>query len=421
MSTAESRPLAVLQQPELRRYLTGNLLALFGTQMQTAVVSWELYERTQDEIHLGLIGMAQVVPYVLLAIPAGQLIDRWDRRRVIQWSLVAFMIFSIALAAISYWKMPIGWIYVCLVGYGAARAFHQPAKSAFLPTLVSAAQFAGAVTLSTAGFQLASVVGPSLGGLLIKQLHQQVHWLYLVDAALCGVFVVQLWGVKSRGTASSEPVSWRTLLGGLEFVWRNKLILGALSLDMFAYMFGGAVALLPIYSKILEVDESGYGWLRAAAGVGAIGTSIILAYCPPMRRAGPVLLWVVAWFGVATIIFGFSRNFWLSWWMLFLTGALDMVSVVIRHTLVQTSTPDAMRGRVSAVNGLFINISNELGAAESGLVARWFKREGDLAYGPTVSVVSGGIGSLLVVLSIVFMFPALRRYDRLGQPTEERT
>jgi MFS family permease len=240
----------------------------------------------------------------------------------------------------------------------------------------------------------------------------------LIDAVLCVWFLLMLLRMSPHPVPHREPITLRTLLGGVEFVWRTKIILGALSLDMFAVLLGGATALLPFYADIMKLGPDGLGWLRSAPGVGALCISFILAHMPPMRRAGPTLLWCVAGFGAATIVFGLSRNFWLAWSMLFLTGMLDMISVIIRHTLVQTSTPDSMRGRVSAVNSVFISVSNELGAFESGLVAQWFVRPHDPAFGPMVSVVSGGVGTILVVLATAILVPSVRRYGKLGEKGE---
>jgi len=411
---ADDRPYAVLRIPDFRRFLVGNLLALFGSQMQSVAVGWELFERTGKPLDLGLVGLAQVVPVIALALPAGQLIDRWDRRRVIMIALCVFVLCSLALAAVSIWQLPIGWVYACLVLNGAARAFHQPAKSAFLPTLVPTHQFTSAVTWSTSGFQLATIVGPGIGGLVYAWVGR-AYWVYVLDAVLCVWFLIMLMRIAPHVVPHREPITLRTLLGGVEFVWRTKIILGALSLDMFAVLLGGATALLPFFADIMQLGPDGLGWLRSAPGVGALCISIILAHMPPIRRAGPTLLWSVAGFGAATVVFGLARDFWLAWSMLFLTGALDMISVIIRHTLVQTSTPDAMRGRVSAVNSVFISVSNELGAFESGLVAQWFVRPHDPAFGPMVSVVSGGVGTILVVLATAILVPSVRRYGKLGE------
>lgn len=414
---------SALRVPEFRRYLGGNLLALLGSQMQTVAVGWELYERTGEPLDLGLVGLVQVIPVVALALPAGQIVDRMDRRSVILAATCVLLACSLALATVSWTGAGVGWVYLCLLVNGVARAFLQPAKSSLVPMIVPRTRFTNAVTWSTSGFQLATIVGPGLGGLTIGLFHQA--WIvYLLDAALTAAFVVQLLRLPpQRPAESGHPVTFRTLLGGVEYVWRTKLVLGAISLDMFAVLLGGATALLPIFAKdILDVGPKGLGYLRAAPGLGAILTSLALAHLPPIRRSGLVLLASVAGFGVATVMFGLTRNFGVALGMLFLTGALDMVSVIIRHTLVQVWTPDEMRGRVSAVNGMFISVSNELGAFESGLVAAWFHRPDDPEFGPTVSVVSGGIGTVLVVLATWRLVPSLRRYDRLtdGPGTSER-
>ena len=407
---------AALRVPDYRRYLTGNLLALLGSQMQAVAVGWELYERTHRPLHLGLVGLVQVIPVVALALPAGQIIDWLNRRYLIIGALLAMASCSLVLAALSWWHAGIAWIYVCLFINGVARAFLMPAKSAFLPLLVPRDRFANAVMWSTSGFQLASIVGPGLGGLLIA-VAGAASWVYLLDGLLALFFLFTLMGVRSRvQTPSVEPIGLRSLAAGIQFVWRTKLILGAISLDMFAVLLGGATALLPIYAKdILDAGPQGLGWLRAAPGVGALLMSIVLAHRRPTQRAGRNLLWSVAGFGLVTVVFGLSRSFWLAWAMLFLAGALDMVSVIIRHTLLQLRTPDGMRGRVSAVNGMFISISNELGEFESGMVAHLFDRPQDPVFGPLVSVVSGGVGTILVVLGIAWLFPEVRRCSRLDE------
>jgi MFS family permease len=412
---------AALRLPDFRRYLSGNLLALLGWQMQTVAVGWELYQRTHQALHLGLVGLVQVIPVVALALPAGQLIDRLDRRRVIVVALLAISVCSLVLAAVSWWQVAIRWIYVCLFVAGVARAFLMPGKAAFLPLIVPRDRFANAVTWSTSGFQLASILGPGVGGLMIAACGAAV-WVYLLDAVLATFFVVQLLRVRARPqTPSTEPLGLRSLAAGVTFVWRTKVVLGAISLDMFAVLLGGATALLPIFAEdILQAGPQGLGWLRSAPGLGALLMSFGLAHRPPTRRAGPALLWAVAGFGAATVVFGFARSFWLAWGMLFLTGGLDMVSVVIRHTLLQLRTPDMMRGRVSAVNGLFISISNELGEFESGMVAQLFHRPQDPIFGPTVSVVSGGIGTILVVLLTAWLFPEVRRCGRLDEVPPDR-
>ncbi len=280
-----------------------------------------------------------------------------------------------------------------------------------LPQLVPTEHFANAVTWNSSGFHMASVLGPAIGGLLIKQTESPIS-VYLLDTTAAGLFITSLLLLNIRRTDwIPRSLDFKELVAGFRFIWDHQLILGVLSLDLFAVLLGGAVTLLPVYADdILQVGPSGLGWLRTAPAVGALLMAILLAHRPPLTRAGLMMLLSVAGFGAATIVFGFSRSFALSMTMLFLTGALDNISVVIRHTLVQTTTPDGLRGRVSSVNSLFIGASNELGGFESGIVAYYF--------GPVFSVVSGGIGTILVVLVIAMKMPKLRRYDRLGDTFE---
>jgi MFS family permease len=406
-------PYAALRLPNFRLYLAGNALAIFGMQMQTVAVGWEIYERTHEPLDLGLVGLAQFLPVAALTLPAGHVADVLNRKYVIMASIFSLACCSLGLAWISSQQGAVFWMYVCLLASGVARAFLQPAKSSFLPQIVPREHFTTAVTWNMGAFQLASVLGPAAGGFLIAWLKRAAA-VYVIDAAAALSFFVMLALIHSpRHTPSREAVRWRTFLVGAEFVWNNKVILGAMTLDMFAVLLGGAVALEPAYAKdILLVGPTGLGWMQAAPAIGALIMSFILAHRPPIKRAGPTLMWMVAGFGAATIVFGISRSFPLSLAMLFLTGAFDIVSVVIRHTLVQLLTPDAMRGRVSAVNGMFIGASNELGRFESGLVASWFN--------PVVSVVSGGIGTLIVVALVASAWPQLARYGPLdGTKSEE--
>jgi MFS family permease len=400
-------PYAVLRVRNFQFYLVGNALAIFGAQMQTVAVGWEIYERTRDPLDLGYVGLAQFLPVAALTLPAGHVADLLNRKYVIMASVFSLACCSLGLAWISAREGAVFWMFACLLASGVARAFLQPAKSSFLPQIVSRDRFATAVTWNMGAFQLASVAGPAAGGFMIAWLKRSTD-VYLLDASASLCFFAMLAFIRApRHVAARESIHWRALLVGAEFVWKNKAILGAMTLDMFAVLLGGAVALLPAFSEdILQVGPTGLGWLQAAPAVGALLTSFVLAHRPPIARAGPTLLWMVAGFGAATIVFGFSKSFALSLAMLFLTGAFDMVSVVIRHTLVQLLTPDEMRGRVSAVNGMFIGASNELGRFESGFAAKLFGSA-------VMSVVSGGIGTLAVVLLVAAFCPQLARYGRL--------
>lgn len=408
-------PYAAMRIPGFRLYWFGNIIALLGMQMQAVAVGWEVYQRTHSNRALGWVGLAQFLPVLILALPAGQLADRFNRKRIVLCALAMLVTGSLGLAAISAFQANISLMYACLLLNGVAKAVQQPAKASLMPNIVPRERFSNAVTWNSSGFQLASVLGPGLAGMLIY-LYEKPSIIYLLEASSSCVFLVLLSFVyvRPQATVLQEP-PWQALVAGLRFVWRTKVILSAITLDLFAVLLGGATTLLPVFAEdILGVGAKGLGWMRAAPAVGALVMAVILAHRAPLERAGLALLWAVAGFGVATIVFGISRDFWLSFAMLFLTGALDMISVVIRHTSVQMLTPDEMRGRVQAVNGMFIGASNELGGYESGEVAHWFERPDDPAFGPTVSVVSGGIGTLAVVGIVSYFSPQIRQYGRLG-------
>jgi MFS family permease len=287
-----------------------------------------------------------------------------------------------------------------------------PARSALMTQTVPTEHFGNAMTWSSSVFQISAVTGPAMGGLILLK---SVPAAYLVDAFCQFAYAIFLWLLVLRpALRSSEPANWKTVSAGVRFVQAHPMILAIMTLDLFAVLLGGATYLLPAYADtILHVGAPGFGWLRAAPAFGAFGMGMLIAHRPPMKRAGRALLLAVAGFGVATIIFGFSKNFWLSLLMLGLTGAFDNVSVVVRHTLVQVLTPDEMRGRVSAVNNIFIGASNELGGFESGTTAKFF--------GPIASVVAGGIGTIAVVLGVMFVWPEVRRFGSLQQKSPQYT
>jgi MFS family permease len=392
---AEHDPYAALRSPSYRLLLSGGILAAVAGEIQAAA--------------LGLAGLAQFVPVLLLALPAGQVADHFNRVRVFQSALILSQVASLGLAAMSYWQGPVALTYGCLVLAGCARAFSAPARQSLLPLVVSPEALGNAVTWNSTGWQVANVAGPALGGALIglTEIYPKYHTapVYLL-AAFCSLITVGLANfIRPRATNwPVRPRSFRSLLEGVRFVWNTQPLLAALTLDLFAVLLGGATALLPIYARdILDVGAVGFGCLRAAPAVGASVTALLLTHRPPLMRPGRALLLAVAGFGAATIVFGFSENLLLSVAMLVLTGAFDNVSVVVRGTLMQTLTPDEMRGRVAAVNIVFISSSNELGAFESGTVAAWF--------GPIASVVSGGVGTMLVVWAVMWRWPRLLHLD----------
>ncbi len=398
--------------PIYRRYFAGHLFSAIGLQMQMTAIGWEIYERTHRDLSVGLVGLAQFLPALALFLWAGHVADRYPRRIVGSCAAIAIGVMSLALATVSWTQTDHRWIYVCLMLTGAARAFLQPAKSSLLPQVVPAECFANAVTWNTTAFQIAAVSGPALAGYLVAYLHSTTL-VYVLDAlAQLGLAVVLLSMPRAQLSAAARSESWHDIAAGVQFLWRKPILLGAIGLDMFAVLFGGAVAMLPAYAKdILRVGEVGFGWLNSAPAVGALLMAAIMAHLPPMRRAGWVLLASVVGFGVATIIFGLTASYPLALVMLGLTGAFDNISVVIRHTLLQTQTPNALRGRVSSVNSIFIGASNELGRFESGLVADWL--------GPVFSVVSGGVGTLMVVFLAGWKFPDLRNLQRFDGELEK--
>jgi MFS family permease len=377
-----------------------------GQQMLSVGIGWELYERTHSALALGLVGLVQVLPVIFLALLAGQVADQFDRRRIVLITQGALALCSIGLALISYGQGLVLLIYLCLFVIGTARAFNNPARAALLPQLVPKEIFSNAVTWNSSGFQLAAMLGPALAGLLIA-VQKSATWVYIFCALSALIFFGCLFLIKGRqAERSKEPVTFKSLAAGFSFVWQTKIILAAITLDLFAVLLGGATTLLPIFAKdILHVGPDGLGWLRAAPAIGAFIMALTITYLPTMSQAGKTLLWAVGGFGAATIGFGLSQSFWFSLFMLVMIGALDSISVVVRQTLVQLRTPDEMRGRVSAVNGMFISTSNELGGFESGLAASLF--------GPVLAVVGGGIGTIAVVIAVAIVWPEIRKLKSL--------
>jgi MFS family permease len=376
--------------------------------MLQVALGWELYERTHSALALGLVGLATALPVVILALPAGHLADRIDRKKILIWAQVEFILAGLALAALSYWRGPVALVYAVLLTRGAAQAYNNPARQALLPRLVPTEIFGNAVTWASSAFQIAAVVGPGLGGITIA-LEGGATGTYIISTVLTVLYLIALTQIRASGGVSSEAegrprekMTLESLAAGLRFVRDTKVVLAAITLDLFAVLLGGATALLPIFAKdILHVGPDGLGWLRAAPSVGALMTALTIAHRPAMRRTGPTLLFAVAGFGIATVVFGLSKSFWLSIVMLFVLGALDGISMIIRSTLVQLRTPDEMRGRVSAVNSVFIDMSNELGGFESGALAA--------LVGPVTAVVAGGVGTIVVVASVAGAWPELRQ------------
>lgn len=416
-SAPEISPYAVLRNRDFLLYSAGRLIASLGQQMLTVGIGWELYERTRSSLVLGLTGLMQYLPMLAMTLPAGHLADTRSRKGLIMAGQAALAASSLGLALVSwhYAGIPqwihgeVYWVYLCLILTGVARTFLWSATASFLPQLVSREEFPQAVNWSSSTFQISSVAGPALGGALIA-LSGSALWVYLfnVIAALFCLGLMAL--VRTRHTLpAKEPFSLKTVLGGFHFVFNHRIILGMISLDLFAVLFGGADMLLPVYARdILHVGPQGLGLLQAGLPAGSLVAALIVAHRPPFAKAGRAMVIAVLVFGLATIGFGVSRWFWLSLSMLLACGLADTISIVVRHTSVQLLTPDPMRGRVSSVNNLFIGTSNQLGGFESGLVSHLF--------GPVFSVVSGGLATILVVGAICRLFPEIPRYGKLVQP-----
>lgn len=375
-------------------------------QMMMVVIGWQMYDLTRSAYDLGMVGLAQFLPSLALTLVVGQVADRFDRRRVLAWCLAAQLLVAAVLIAGTFG----GWIgrdaiLIASLGLGAAKAFQMPTQQSLGPLLVPPAVLPRALAVGAAGSQFAIIIGPALGGFIYVAGAQVV---YIVCATLFLLAIVMALAVKlDHAPVARQAVNLQSVFAGIAFIWQRKEVLGAISLDLFAVLLGGATALLPIFAKdILHVGPWGLGLLRSAPAVGALAVSLYLARRPIRRRVGRVMFGSVAVYGVATLVFALSTSFLLSLAALAITGAFDMISVVIRQSLVQLDTPNDMRGRVSAVNSIFIGASNQLGEFESGLTAAWF--------GAAPSVVIGGAGTLLVVALWTKLFPTLAQREKLA-------
>jgi len=407
----ESR-LAVLRHPDLRRYLSARFIASVATQVQTVAVGWQVFSVSGDPFDLGLVALSQFLPFILLILPAGHVADVYDRRRVQTATYVVLAICAAALLALAMIGADdLAPVFGVMVLFGVARAFNQPTGQALLPNIAPPGTFPQAVALHSSLGQVATIAGPALGGAMVLL---GVGAAYALSLGLLVLGVILVAGLRGggRAEASREPVSWTTLLSGITFVRSRPVVLGSISLDLFAVLFGGATALLPIYAgDVLDVGPVGLGVMRAAPAIGAAILAAALTVRPLRRHVGRWMFGGVAAFGVATIVFGLSNSFALSLGALVVMGAGDMVSVYIRHLLVQLETPDEIRGRVSAVNSVFIGASNELGEFESGLTASW--------WGVVPAVVVGGAATVAVAAAWTRLFPVIWRLDRFpASPTD---
>jgi MFS family permease len=416
-AAARHDPYLALRFRDYRVYSLGWVIAVIGQTITTFALGWQVYDLTGSKSALGIIGGIQAIPLVVLALPSGVLADMFDRRRIIfSTTLVT------ALASLVLWRLPnekssVPWMYAALLLWSTALTIGRPARSALLPITVPTHAFSNAVTWNSSFFQLSAMAGPFIAAMIVWLSH--ARWAYFVDACCAVFFGVMIMRLPRRQALAQEKprtAVLENLVAGIHFVRRTRIVLATLTLDLFAVLLGGAVYLLPVFAKdILNAGPRGFGLLRAADAIGAFLMAILIAHLPPMKKAGRAMLLAVAAFGLATIGFGLSKNLWLSFVCLFFVGAFDNISVVVRHTLVQVLTPDEMRGRVSAVNNIFIGASNELGGMESGYTAQWF--------GPITSVVAGGVGTILTVIAIAFAFPQVLKYGslqhaRAGEPAK---
>lgn len=392
---------AAFRIPGFRAYLSGNFVFLVGLQMQKVAIGWEVYERTGSALQLGYVGLAQFAPQLVLTPFGGHASDAYNRKHVLFAALLVSALAAIGLAWNSHVSGPLGLTYLLLGVTGSARAFWMPARSAILPRIVPREIFRNAVSWNSSGFELAAITGPAIGGLMIGLFHRG-YPVYLFNAAAGLSFLLLVSRIHVDHVPPERPdFSWASLAAGFHFIVGSRTVLAAILLDTFGVLLGGATALMPVYAKdILHVGPRGLGWMLAAPSIGAVSMAFIQAHYGNWRRPGRTLLLAVGGFGAVTVLFGISTSYWLSLFFLVLLGACDNISVVLRGTLVQVLTPDHMRGRVSALNGLFIGTSNELGAFESGLVAQLI--------GPVGAVAAGGLGTIVVVLAIAHLFPELR-------------
>ncbi len=396
---------AAFSHPAFVRYWAARFLATFATQIVSVAVGWQIYDLTRDPFDLGLVGLIQFAPSLLLVLVTGAVADRFGRRLIMGVAVLveAVCALSLVLLTLRGLTSPLP-VFAVLAAFGVARAFFAPASAALVANLVPPADFANAVAWNSSAWQTATIVGPVAGGLLYGLAAESAYLVAAVFMVLASVLAFSV--PKPRQHSETEPVSPGTLFAGFQYIWKEKIVLGAISLDLFAVLLGGAVALLPVYARdILELGPWGLGLLRSAPGIGAVLTAVWLSGHPVRNHAGLIMFGFVGLFGVFTVMFGVSTITWLSIVALALIGAADMVSVYIRETLIQLWTPDRLRGRVNAVNMVFVGASNELGEFRAGTMAALI--------GTVPAVIFGGVGAVAVAGIWAYLFPELRRARHL--------
>jgi len=401
--------------PSFVLYQTARFFIVLATEMQAVAIGWQVYDITRRSLDIGLIGLAQFLPGILLFLVSGHTADRYDRRKVLAFGYTGFATCSALLLALTVWgARSVYPIYAVSVLVGVVRSFNAPASRAILPALVPEEHFHSAFAWGATIFEAATILGPAVGGLIYAVFRGPAP-VYAAAMTTAATAAISMLGVKLRSRPRPRSaLRWNMVLAGISHIWREKLVLGSISLDLFAVLLGGAVALLPAYAReILRTGPWGLGLLRCAPAIGAAVTALLLAYRPLRNRIGQKMLWCVAGFGVFTILFGLSRSLLFSMLALGMVGATDMVSVVVRGILIQLATPDEMRGRVNAVDMIFIGASNELGAFESGVTAHW--------WGLVPAAVIGGVGAIVVTALWAWMFPELRNADELTSVESQLT
>ena len=408
-ATTRSPGRQALSHPDFARYAYGRFAATLAWQMIDVVLGYQVWVLTRKEEYLALIGLAQFLPFVVLLIPGGQIADRFDRRLIIALAYGLELLAAIALLAFTLFdRGEVLWLFVIAALLGVARSFWAPAGQAMVPNLVPKELLSGAISMNTLMFTISTITGPAIAGLTLMI---GIDWSYGITVALLIAAIFMIFQVKPVLAKSTAEWHWRDVLGGFVFVWHKKPVLGAISLDLFAVLFGGVVALLPAYAdKVLGVGPVALGLMRAAPGVGAAIVALWLGMRPIQRHAGSWMFGGVAIFGLGMIAVGLSTSLWLTLAVLVVSGAGDMISVFVRGMLVQLETPDSIRGRVSAVNSMFIGASNELGGFRAGMQAAWM--------GIVPSMIWGGVCTLIVVGSYLRLFPQLRKLDKFPEPAQ---
>jgi MFS family permease len=425
---AGDSPYALFRNRDFSLYLIGRFIAVFGQQMLSVAVDWDIYARTHSALPLAFVGASQMVSIVLCTLPAGYIADNFNRKRVILLTTFLVALGASSLALVSAHTAPLAWIYVCLIIVGAAKTILWPANASFLPHLVTRQQLPRAIAFNAGAFQLAVMLGLAAGGEFVA--HGGAPWIVYGITALTSLsyFIMTSFIRREHHVATRQPFSLEILSAGVHFIFQNKIILGVITLDLFAVLLGGAASLYPIFARDVLQTPSAYGFLNAVMPIGAVLCTLYVAHHPPLQKAGRTMLLSVAVFGLATIAFGVGNQncfgpaipnhvwLWFAALMMLVRGAVDNVSVVVRQTLVQLLTPDEKRGRVSAINSLFIGTSNELGGFVSAFFAWLFGQATghSQATGAIMSTSLGGLGTVLVVLAVAWIWPEVRRYGKLA-------